>query len=76
MGRAYLRCAAALGYRASFFNLVFTSNPHSIAIWESLGFKHTWTIPGAASLKGIEGYVDARQYYYDLTEYEYDGYFM
>merc|ERR1712154_178603 len=76
MGRAYLRIAKDLEYRASLFNLVFVSNKASIRIWEKLGFQHTGTIPNAADLKGIDGFVDARQYYYDVTAYDHTQYPM
>merc|ERR1712173_24334 len=70
MGRAYLRIAKDLGYRASLFNLVFVTNAPSMRIWRKLGYVETGCIPNAAKLKGIDGYVDAKQFYYDLTEYD------
>ena len=73
MGKAYLRISKDLGYKGSLFNLVFESNQPSIKIWEKLGFIHIGTIPNSANLKNIDGFVDARMYYYDLTKYHYDS---
>ena len=36
-------------------------------MWEKLGYKVLGIIPKVARLKGVEGLVDAKQYYYDLT---------
>jgi len=69
-GRAYLRMAKDLGYRASVFNLVFDINKPSIRIWQRLGFIRIGTVPKCAQLKNIVGYVDAHIYYYDLTQYD------
>ena len=66
MAGNYLQIARDLGYEGSFFNLVFLSNPHSLKIWDRLGFTKIGTVPKAGWLKGL-GYVDANQYYYDLT---------
>jgi hypothetical protein len=38
MGQIYIQLAKLLGYRASFFNLVFDNNPSAIHLWKSLGF--------------------------------------
>jgi len=75
-GRAYLRMAKDLGYRASVFNLVFDCNKPSIRIWKRLGFTRIGTIPKCAKLKNIDEYVDAHIYYYDLTQYDHSVYPM
>ena len=62
----YLQIARDLGYKASFFNLVFVNNKASVRLWEKFKFQNIGTIPNAGNLKGI-GYTDARQFYYDLT---------
>jgi len=57
------------------FNLVFHTNIPSIKIWDSLGFTKIGVVPQAGRLKvgtdeegnTIEEYVDATQYYFDLT---------
>ena len=36
-------------------------------MWEKLGYKVLGIIPKVARLKGVEGLVDAKQYYFDLT---------
>ena len=38
-------------------------------MWEKLGYKVVGVIPKVARLRGLEGLVDAKQYYYDLTKY-------
>lgn len=63
----YLQLAKDLGYRASFFNLVFVSNEASIRLWRKFGFTEIGRVPNAGNLKGI-GYTDALQFYYDLTK--------
>lgn len=63
----YLQIARDLGYRASFFNLVFVSNGSSIRLWRKFGFKEIGRVPNAGNLKG-KGYTDALQFYYDLTK--------
>lgn len=62
----YLKIARDLGFEVSFFNLVFVSNEGSIKLWEKFGFQAVGRLPKAGKLKGL-GYVDALQYYYDLT---------
>ena len=62
----FLKVARDLGYRASFFNLVYVTNTASVKLWEFYGFKETGRVPNAGNLKGL-GYTDAIQYYYDLT---------
>ncbi|XP_064643006.1 uncharacterized protein LOC135497190 [Lineus longissimus] len=66
MCEKFLQIARDLGYLASFFNLVYTSNAASVSLWTKLGFRNIGTIPKAGNLKGI-GFVDAMQFYYDLT---------
>lgn len=63
----YLQIAKDLGYRASFFNLVFVTNESSIKLWRKFGFKEIGRVPNAGNLKG-RGYTDALQFYYDLTQ--------
>ena len=67
MGKAFLPLARDLGYKASFFNLVFVSNGVSDRLWQRLGYTLIGVVPKVAKLKGIDGLVDAKQYYYDLT---------
>ena len=83
MGRSFLPLSRDLGYSASFFNLVFVSNTVRLELflglrrfyfislsdrmWEKLGYKVLGIIPKVARLKGVEGLVDAKQYYFDLT---------
>ena len=62
----YLQIARDLGYKASFFNLVFVNNKASLRLWERFKFQEIGTIPNAGYLKEI-GYTDAKQFYYDLT---------
>ncbi|CAM9561456.1 unnamed protein product [Pylaiella littoralis] len=66
MGHAFLRLAKDLGYRASYFNLVFRSNESSLRLWRGLGFTELAVVPRAGRLKGIDGLVDAIQFHYDL----------
>ncbi|CAM9895198.1 unnamed protein product [Scytosiphon promiscuus] len=66
MGHAFLRLAKDLGYKASYFNLVFRSNEASLALWRGLGFTELAVVPKAGRLRGIDGLVDAIQFYYDL----------
>jgi L-amino acid N-acyltransferase YncA len=54
MGKAYLRIAPLLGYRASLFNLVFVDNEPSVRIWRKLGFIELARLPKAGKIrKGI-----------------------
>jgi len=73
MGKSFLHLARDLGYRASFFSLVFQTNVASNKLWSGLGFTELATIPGVARLKGIDGYVDSKQWYYDLTDLKIPG---
>jgi GNAT superfamily N-acetyltransferase len=66
MGRAYLRFARDLGYKSSYFNLVFASNGSSVRLWEDLGFRRVAELPRAARLRGLEGLDTAYGYHYDL----------
>lgn len=66
MATAYPRIARDLGYDASYFNLVFDTNPASLHIWDKLGHERVGRVPRAGRLKGL-GYVDAVQYYLDLN---------
>ena len=66
MGRIFLRAARDLGYRSSYFNLVFKSNSASVALWESLGFERVAVLENAARLEGVVGLDTAYGYRYDL----------
>jgi len=66
MGLTFLRIAKDLGYKSSYFNLVFKSNTASVALWESLGFERVAVLEKAARLKGIEGLDTAYGYRFDL----------
>ncbi|XP_060577637.1 uncharacterized protein LOC132734801 [Ruditapes philippinarum] len=63
----YLKIARDLGYRASFFNLVFVTNETSVKMWRKFGFTEIGRVPNAGNLKG-RGYTDAIQFHYDLTK--------
>jgi RimJ/RimL family protein N-acetyltransferase len=85
MANAFLNHARALGYRLVLFNLVFTTNTASIALWEKLGFTRLATLPGVARMRkdgnpsadmslacdpdALE-YVDAYQYCFSLVEHQ------
>jgi len=70
MGRVFLRAAKDLGYKSSYFNLVFKSNVGSVLMWESLGFERVAVLENAAALEGMEeGELDtAYGYRYDLEK--------
>lgn len=68
MGRSFLKLARDLGYRSSYFNLVFESNVASIRLWESLGFERVAELEDAAKLEGVDGLDTAYGYRYDLTK--------
>ena len=72
MGRIFMRVAKDLGYKSSYFNLVFMSNPASVALWESLGFERVAVLENAARLKGVEGLDTAYGYRYDLEALDKD----
>jgi RimJ/RimL family protein N-acetyltransferase len=67
MGKVFLQAAKDLGYKSSYFNLVFKSNGPSVKLWESLGFDRVAVLEEAARLKGIEGLDTAYGYRFDLT---------
>jgi len=71
MGFYYLRLANLLGYKASFFNLVFSNNISALKLWRSLGFKELNVIPQVGRLKE-GGYVDAHQFYFDLNNTDFN----
>jgi len=66
MGRSFLKIARDLGYKSSYFNLVFKSNPVSIRLWESLGFERVAVLENAADLSGVDGLDTAYGYRFDL----------
>lgn len=66
MGKVFLRAARDLGYKSSYFNLVFKSNNASVALWESLGFERVAVLENAARLEGVDGLDTAYGYRYDL----------
>ena len=68
MGKVFLRAARDLGYKSSYFNLVFQSNESSVRLWERLGFQRVAVLEKAARLEGMkEGELDtAYGYRYDL----------
>lgn len=68
MGQVFLRAAKDLGYKSSYFNLVFKSNVGSVRLWQSLGFERVATLEKAARLEGLkDGELDtAYGYRYDL----------
>jgi RimJ/RimL family protein N-acetyltransferase len=69
MGRVYLQAAKDLGYRSSYFNLVFANNVASVRLWESLGFERVAVLPKAARTEGCRdegGLETAYGYWYDL----------
>jgi RimJ/RimL family protein N-acetyltransferase len=69
MGHMYLQAAKDLGYRSSYFNLVFANNVASVRLWESLGFERVAVLPKAARTEGCadEGGLEAAYgYWYDL----------
>eukprot|EP00525_Craspedostauros_australis_P006452 CAMPEP_0198126806 /NCGR_PEP_ID=MMETSP1442-20131203/45765_1 /TAXON_ID= /ORGANISM="Craspedostauros australis, Strain CCMP3328" /LENGTH=313 /DNA_ID=CAMNT_0043786683 /DNA_START=91 /DNA_END=1032 /DNA_ORIENTATION=+ len=76
MGSCFLLYAKQLGFKGSYFNLVFASNHASIKLWERLGFQRVAAIPNAARLEGMpvdettgEPVLDtAYGYYYNLEE--------
>jgi len=66
MGRSFLKLARDLGYKSSYFNLVFKSNVASIKLWESLGFQRVAELEKAADLSGVDGLDTAYGYRFDL----------
>lgn len=81
MGFHYLRLANLLGYKSSFFNLVFSNNPVGLKLWRSLGFKEMAVIPNVCRVKNDNfsndkdnefTYVDGNQFYYDLKDVDFE----
>jgi GNAT superfamily N-acetyltransferase len=68
MGQVFLQAAKDLGYRSSYFNLVFRSNKASVQLWEGLGFERVAVLEEAARLEGVPGLDTAYGYRYDLTK--------
>ncbi|XP_078581200.1 uncharacterized protein LOC144864746 [Branchiostoma floridae x Branchiostoma japonicum] len=66
MAERFLYIARDLGYKASFFNLVYVNNEASLRTWRGLGFKEIGIVPNAGFIKGL-GYTDAVQFYYDFS---------
>ena len=61
--------ARDLGYKLSFFNLVFVSNVASVKLWEKAeGFQVSGRVPKAGRLKGHDNLVDALQIYCDFED--------
>ncbi len=54
-----------IGYEALYTNLVYVTNPASIAVCKDNGFVEVGRLPRAGNLKGF-GYTDALQLYRDL----------
>ncbi|KAI0302382.1 hypothetical protein B0F90DRAFT_1627345 [Multifurca ochricompacta] len=74
LGKSYLHYGPSLGYKASVFNLVYTTNTGSLRIWDSLGFKRAGLIPRAGRLRRADGsgedWVDSVIYYRSFVEEE------
>jgi len=68
MGKSFVKMARDLGYKSSYFNLVFKSNEASIRLWESLGFERVAVLENAANLEGVEGLDTAYGYRFDLEQ--------
>lgn len=70
MGKVFLQAARDIGYKSSYFNLVFESNYGSVKLWESLGFERVAVLKNAGRLKGMKsGELDnAFGYQYDLEK--------
>jgi RimJ/RimL family protein N-acetyltransferase len=69
MGESFPVLAAALGYQASVFNLVFENNIASVKIWRRLGYQEVGRIPKAGRLANSPGkLVDAIIFYKDSYE--------
>ena len=68
MGKAFCKFAKDLGYKSSYFNLVFKSNTASVALWEKLNFERVATLHNAAELKGVDGLDTAYGYRFDLEK--------
>lgn len=68
MGKSFMKIARDLGYKSSYFNLVFKSNAASVRLWESLGFERVAVLENAADLFGVEGLDTAYGYRFDLEK--------
>ena len=65
---AFCKFAKDLGYKSSYFNLVFKSNEASVGLWESLNFERVATLENAAKLEGVDGLDTAYGYRFDLEK--------
>ena len=68
MGKSFCKLAKDLGYKSSYFNLVFKSNEASVKLWDGLGFERVAVLEEAADLKGVEGLDTAYGYRFDFTK--------
>lgn len=66
MGKAFLKLSKEIGYKSSYFNLVFESNKQSVALWEGLGFVRVSILDNAAKLVDVPGLDTAYGYWYNL----------
>ena len=48
MAKNYLKLAREIGFRSSFFNLVYENNVASVHLWEKLNFSLIGSVPNAA----------------------------
>lgn len=62
-----IRLAPLVGFKALYTNLVYATNTASIKTCEKYGFLQVGRVPNAGLLKGL-GYVDAFQFYKDVSE--------
>ena len=65
MAYYYPFLARCLGYKASYFNLVFVCNHASVHLWGSLRFRQVGRVPAAGNLLQCGGLTDALQFYLD-----------
>ena len=71
MGKVFLQAARDMGYKSSYFNLVFKSNVGSVKLWDSLEFERVTVLKNAGRLKGLESgefFDTAYGYQYNLEE--------
>jgi len=68
MASCFLKFAKDLGYKGSYFNLVFATNVESIRLWDALGFERVSVLPKCANLRDIDFLVDAYGYNFDLSK--------
>ena len=66
MAHAYIGLARELGYKASYFNLVFVTNVASVQLWRKMGFDELAVVPKCGRLKGHDELVDAIAFYKEL----------